>query len=228
MTPTRPFWENAVMYLAHHGRRASGARRFTGASLAVLVTALVGYALSTGLNIAPPIAKPAPFVVTSIPETKPTPEDKPDFVDTGVKLTPTVEPVPLPPIDVIDIDPILPIPGEPTTGPTNLSSGITPIPPAPPIKRTIPALSRSALKPDYPAPAIRAQEEGVTTLALCISSQGRVMTASVAGSSGYSRLDDAALKWVRTQRFNPATENGAPVATCSHTLAYEWKLENAR
>lgn len=228
MTPTRPFWENAVMYLAHHGRRASGARRFTGVSLAVLVTALVGYALTAGLKITPPIAAPSSTVFTAPSETKPAPDDAPKFKDTDIRLPTTiVQPIPLGPIDFdkgVEANPG-PLPGP--TVPTRTGGEITP--PAPlPIKRTIPALSRSAQKPDYPIGAIRAQEEGVTTLALCISSQGRVMTASIASGSGHQRLDDAALKWVRTQRFNPATENGSPVATCTHTLAYEWKLENAR
>lgn len=219
------------MYLAHHGRRASGARRFTGASLAVLVTALVGYALATGLNITPPVAASGPITYTALSEITPPLQDKPKFPNTAVGLTP-LPPVPIPDDRFVidDSDGIV----APAPGPTVIDFGntgdlATPAPgPTSTGKRTVPALSRSALKPDYPIAAIRAQDEGVTTLALCISSQGRVMTASIASSSGHSRLDDAALKWVRTQRFNPATENGAPVATCAHTLAYEWKLENAR
>ena len=38
--------------------------------------------------------------------------------------------------------------------------------------------------------------------------QGGVLNASVRSSSGYSRLDEAALKAARSARFKPYTENG--------------------
>ncbi len=83
-------------------------------------------------------------------------------------------------------------------------------------------------KPPYPAAAIRAREEGTTGLSLCIDASGHVSSASVAKSSGHSRLDDAALAWVRGARFAPATLDGAAQAVCGHTVQYVWNLKTVR
>ena len=41
-----------------------------------------------------------------------------------------------------------------------------------------------------------------------ISAEGLVVNVTVRSSSGFSRLDEAALKAARTARFKPYTENG--------------------
>jgi protein TonB len=105
--------------------------------------------------------------------------------------------------------------------------------PAPVIAAPAPIQSRSAPrliasdKPAYPTASQRAGEQGVTQLDVCVASNGRVTSVSVARSSGYTRLDEAAAKWIRGERFTPAKINGAARDVCGHTVVYEWNLRDA-
>ena len=87
---------------------------------------------------------------------------------------------------------------------------------------------RSLEKPPYPPDAIRGRHEGNTSIGLCVDARGRVTSASLVGSSGHPRLDEAALKWVKNARFSPGTVDGAAQAVCGHSVVYEWRLEDAR
>jgi protein TonB len=65
--------------------------------------------------------------------------------------------------------------------------------------------------PRYPQAAIAAGEQGVVLLLVRVSSAGTVESLRVSQSSGFSRLDAAALETVRGWRFEPARRNGAAV-----------------
>ncbi len=67
--------------------------------------------------------------------------------------------------------------------------------------------------PLYPESAKRNCEQGTVALNLRIGGDGRVADASVARSSGYPALDDAALRAARNWRFTPARQNGSAVGT---------------
>lgn len=82
-------------------------------------------------------------------------------------------------------------------------------------------------KPDYPSAARRAGEQGTTQLEVCVNSGGRVTSVAVARSSGSKRLDDAAAKWIRGERFQPAKVNGVASDVCGHSVYYEWNLRDA-
>jgi len=62
--------------------------------------------------------------------------------------------------------------------------------------------------PVYPRASERRREQGRVVVRVLISTQGTVLEAKVQRSSGYERLDESALKAVRTARFKPYTENG--------------------
>src|SRR5690606_29952095 len=62
--------------------------------------------------------------------------------------------------------------------------------------------------PQYPRASQRRGEQGRVVVRVLISPEGRVLEASVQRSSGHERLDNAALKAVRSARFKPYTENG--------------------
>lgn len=62
--------------------------------------------------------------------------------------------------------------------------------------------------PDYPRMSQRRGEQGRVVVRVLISPEGRVTQATVRSTSGHQRLDDAALKAVRSARFKPYTENG--------------------
>ncbi len=66
-------------------------------------------------------------------------------------------------------------------------------------------------RPAYPALSRRLGEEGKLMLQVELDKTGRVSKAKVIESSGYSRLDNAALSAVKTWRCRPATRNGEPV-----------------
>ncbi|WP_456386925.1 TonB family protein [Desulfolithobacter sp.] len=64
--------------------------------------------------------------------------------------------------------------------------------------------------PEYPRLARRRGLEGTVLLEVLVDRDGRVRTIRVHTSSGHSILDRAALKSVRTWRFNPGTIDGQP------------------
>ena len=82
--------------------------------------------------------------------------------------------------------------------------------------------------PEYPLASKRLGEEGVTGLRLFITAEGKITDVQLDSSSGYSRLDDAALKHVaRYWAYTPCTQNDKPVA-CWFTTKLRWKLESER
>jgi protein TonB len=65
--------------------------------------------------------------------------------------------------------------------------------------------------PRYPHHSRRMREEGMVMLRVELDEQGSVCDAHIATSSGFVRLDEAALTAVRTWRCHPAHRNGQPV-----------------
>lgn len=65
--------------------------------------------------------------------------------------------------------------------------------------------------PAYPAPSRRFGEEGMVVLRVELDEGGRVAAAQVQRTSGYPRLDEAALNAVRIWRCTPARRDGQPV-----------------
>lgn len=63
-------------------------------------------------------------------------------------------------------------------------------------------------QPVYPRSAQRMNEEGSVVVRIRVNTSGRVETAVVEKSSGFSRLDDAAVEAAKRGRFKPYTENG--------------------
>lgn len=63
----------------------------------------------------------------------------------------------------------------------------------------------------YPSISQRLNEQGTVTLSFHITTDGGVSGVSVAKTSGYSRLDDAAVSCAQNWHYKPAMQNGAPV-----------------
>ncbi|RYG86361.1 energy transducer TonB [bacterium] len=81
------------------------------------------------------------------------------------------------------------------------------------------ALSWTARRsPDdlYPPASIRMGEEGVATVRVCVGPNAKVVgTPEVTSSTGYPRLDQAAIAWTRDALvYKAATEDGRPVEAC--------------
>ncbi|WP_414899933.1 energy transducer TonB [Sphingomonas flavalba] len=65
--------------------------------------------------------------------------------------------------------------------------------------------------PRYPRESRRRREQGTVLLALVLGVDGSVTEIRVARSSGFARLDEAALDAVRRWRWSPTVRNGVAV-----------------
>jgi protein TonB len=66
--------------------------------------------------------------------------------------------------------------------------------------------------PAYPKPSRQLGEYGDVVLRLEVSEAGVVKSAQVVNSSGYKRLDEAAIDATKSWRCNPPHQNGQPVS----------------
>jgi len=139
------------------------------------------------------------------------------------------EPPPPPPPKIETPPPFVPPPEidiaiAPDAPPTNAIQQTTterPVAPPPiaqptqaPVPRTAPRSDsrRPLTQPEYPPSSRRAGEAGTVILEVLVLENGRVGDARVKQSSGFPRLDEAAVREVkRSWRLVPGTENGKPV-----------------
>lgn len=86
-------------------------------------------------------------------------------------------------------------------------------PPAPAAPKTLPSSAVRYLVPpvlSYPRASRDLGESGVVRLRVLVDEQGRPREVEVAKSSGFPRLDQAALVAMRAARFQPHLEDGQP------------------
>jgi protein TonB len=76
----------------------------------------------------------------------------------------------------------------------------------------------------YPADSRRARESGEPTIRICVSATGTVDSVQVYASSGFPRLDQAAVSIGKEAIFKPAKLDGKPVPFC---LPYRIKFKFA-
>ncbi len=139
----------------------------------------------------------------------------------------TDEPPPPPPPKIETPPPFVPppevaieIPQEAATTAIQTVTNVRPTAPPPPVAKPAP-VPRTAPKsdprrplsqPEYPPSSRRAGEAGTVILEVYVLENGRVGEARVKQSSGFPRLDEAAVREVkRSWRLVPGTENGKPV-----------------
>jgi periplasmic protein TonB len=67
------------------------------------------------------------------------------------------------------------------------------------------------VKPDYPALSRRRGETGTADIRFVVGPTGAIERVELAKSSGYARLDDAALAAMRASSCHPYVENGTPM-----------------
>ena len=77
----------------------------------------------------------------------------------------------------------------------------------------------------YPADSIRAKEFGEPTISICISETGAIDSVAVSRSSGFVRLDQAAIGIGRESKFKPAMRAGEPVPLCVN-YRIKFEIEN--
>jgi len=138
-------------------------------------------------SVSTPIA--APVVAIEVPRQVEVQAVRPEAV------RPTIAPVAL----VVNEAPPAPAPAKPASAA-----------PAPIVPPDFKAAQLRNPGPAYPFLSRRAKEEGVVLLKVLVSTDGRAAKLEIEESSGFDRLDDAALKTVSKWRFVPATQAGQP------------------
>jgi len=159
----------------------------------------------------------APPPAEIVPPTAPPPRDTPPPPDqpTPLIVSTAQTAAPLP----IAVAPPPPVP----VAPVQVAPPGPPAPPAPIIPPDVDASTMSNPAPVYPMESRRRHEQGTVRLRVVITVEGRVKEISVARSSGFDRLDKAALDAVRRWKFRPGTQAGIPVEAVG-TLAIPFSL----
>lgn len=148
------------------------------------------------------LEKPKPLVPKAVPlKPKPKPKVKPKVVEKTVEPPPKFEPAPF----VESKAPVSTRPAPPAPAPK------------PPVeeKVTEPKAGASYLHnpaPEYPEAAMDRGLEGKVLMKVHVQPNGKPDTINVTKSSGYSILDDAAVRTVKQWSFVPAMRGKTPIA----------------
>ncbi|WP_345813593.1 energy transducer TonB [Paraburkholderia sp. PREW-6R] len=185
-------------------------------------------------QLLPPAPVAAPVAMQSIapPPPKPTPP-----VHTRPKIQPKPAPTPRP------TAPPLPQAAAPSPTPAAAPDPTPPAPPAPaaPSVQAAPATGRQTMEitapknvshldcniitPAYPALSRRRGETGTTYVKFVVSLTGKLENIELKKSSGFDRLDDAALSAAHASSCKPYLENGQPVRA-AYNLPFVFSLDD--
>ncbi len=91
--------------------------------------------------------------------------------------------------------------------------------------KSVPHVECSIVKPDYPALSRRRAETGVASVRFVVGVTGSIEQAELVKSSGYARLDEAALAAVRASTCHPYVENGSPLRV-ANTQPFAFSLDD--
>ena len=97
-------------------------------------------------------------------------------------------------------------------------------------RQQIAASTKAAIKPcklqtDYPAESVRNNEQETSRLQFTINSESGLVKAQITNSSGYLRLDDAAVKMLSQCTFKPARDEEDKAIDGQIDVSYIWKLK---
>lgn len=157
-----------------------------------------------------PLAPPEPVVQpkpTPKPQPKPQPKPKPQPLPKAVS-----DPNPAPanaPAGTLDPEPSAP--AEPAPAPTTASNSSADATPT----VVMPSSSAAYLnnpRPAYPSISRRMGEQGKVMLRVFVNAQGLPERIEIQKSSGFERLDKAAVAAVQRWKFAPGTRNGVAEA----------------
>jgi protein TonB len=208
---------------------AKNSKRMAAFVLVVIIHVLFVWVLASGLGkkVVEVVLGP---VETRLIEELPDEEDKPPPPPPEIETPPPYVPPP-----EISID--MPVDTGPSTAISNVTSE-RPVAAPPPPPAAAKPLERDVVKtppstqgrgaritqPEYPPASRRAGEEGTVTLKVYVLESGRAGEVAVAKSSGFPKLDEAAINEVkRNWRFVPGKEDGKPVSMW-HTFAVTFRL----
>lgn len=203
-----------------------------GRGVAIAVVVAIHVALAWGLLqlkiVRDTLQEAAPLFVSFIDEAKPVaPEPPRPPEQPKPRIVPKKQPAPV----LAAPSPTPPKPSDYTVAPQPTEPvrdaivvpDAPPSPPAPPAAAVQPVaqpktVSESAVRylqrpvPEYPKASLKLREEGKVIIRVLVDVNGKPQQAIVAESSGYSRLDEAAVTAVRKALFEPYSENGRALA----------------
>ncbi|GAA0465840.1 hypothetical protein GCM10009096_03110 [Parasphingorhabdus litoris] len=200
--------------------------------LVVLIHALFGYALVTGLaySAVKKVASELDMIdiqeeepPEEIEEPPPPPPDQPIEPPPVVTPPPIVTPpaAPRPVIQQVQTPPPAPAPVAPAPPPAP--------PPPPPPQRANPEPRGNpgnwANANDYPSRALREEREGTTSFRVTVNAKGRVDNCQITGSSGHADLDAATCKNIkRRARFRPSLDSQGNPTTGTWASRVRWQI----
>jgi TonB family protein len=85
-------------------------------------------------------------------------------------------------------------------------------------------IANTCERPEYPSASKKLDEEGTVYLKFLIDAEGKVIQSEIERSSGYIRLDEAAINGLSRCKFKPATEDGRPEQAWT-SMKFTWRLE---
>jgi protein TonB len=208
---------------------AKNSKRMAAFALVVIIHVLFVWVLASGLGkkVVEVVLGPVETrLIEELPEDDKEPPPPPPEFDTPPPYVPPPE---------ISID--IPMDSGPSTAISNVTSERPVAAPPPPVAapkpvernvvRTPPSTQGRGARitqPEYPPASRRAGEEGTVTLKVFVTEAGRAGQVEVAKSSGFPKLDEAAVKEVqRNWRLVPGKEDGKAVSMW-HTFAVTFRL----
>ena len=200
----------AVIRLDRNVTIAAGVVLFHVAALWALNTGLLRRAVEVIVPVemlsevfAPPAPKPDP-----VPQPQPAEPIKKQPIARKPERVVTPEPQP------VVVPDQRPAPNAPAAAPAPpVAATAVPAPPPAPAKVELPYSNADYLqnpKPAYPALSRRLGEQGRVELRVFIAADGTPQRADVVKSSGFDRLDQAAVATVLKWRFVPGKRGGVP------------------
>ena len=208
-------------------QQKSPGRHALGFVVVVLLHVGLIYALVTGLgtNIVEVIK--APIETKIIEEVKPPPPDVPPPPPPPKLAAPPPPYIPPPEIQIAQPPPPTPMATVATVAP--------PAPQAPPVARvTAPSVpdSEVSARPiagpamKYPPRMQDQGREGQVEVTCDVDAEGTTSNCVVGNVVGGAAFSDAALAWVKLQRYKPAIRNGVAIAEPHHKFNIVFKLGN--
>ncbi len=219
--------------MAYADQQAMSSNRIISIIIVLILHALLGYALVTGLAYQGIQAIAKKMNVIDVKEEKPPEEEPPPEPDKQIE-PPVVSPPPMvttisPPQQIRTVATPPPyVPMVPTAAPPAPSA---PPPPPPPAvaKRPNPIPKGNqgnwVTTNDYPSRDLQQEHAGVSGVVLSVGPDGRVSSCSVTSSSGFPGLDQAACTNLqRRARFEPALDASGNPTSGTFRKSVRWQI----
>ena len=199
--------------------------------IAVVLAHVAGMFWLINHKTTPPVIKPAaPMMVSLVSNPVPEPEVVPIVPAPQPVIKPVVKQKPIVKQKVPTPEPVA---EEPVAEPVSVAE-TPPGPVAPPVEAKAPVVAEAPKvepqpepvieppkfgvaylqnpAPNYPASSRRAGEEGRVLLRVLVTANGSAETVDLENSSGFEKLDEAAIKAVKKWRFVPAKRSNQAIS----------------